>query len=482
MNTNLLNALKQIISQHGGVETLSDARRVKALLADLAAGEPKPQKNALIACLEQGFAVPLRNIPPGDRKTAKARMAERLNREEGLDPALCADTLDLLEAALFGKKAAGTAPSGGAVCPACGAALPEGARFCPACGAAAASGTVKPAAAAPAPQRPAVAARKVSPQQPVAAARKISPPQPAVAAPAPQKKEVWRELQILTGHDSIVSSVAYSPDGRQIVSGSDDCTVRIWDAEIGRLLRTWRHTDKVNSVTYSPDGRQIAAALDNGFKIWDVASWRELPFGNDYDHPSITTIVYRPDGRQIATVDEHGRLIIWDVASGRELRGIGGDYADMRSSPVAYSPNGSRIVSRVWNWFVRGGNHRLKISDAVSGQELKILNCHALSVAYSPDGRRILSGSTDGIKIWDAESGWEMQTLSGDPPSSYSPDGRRIVSASTDGIKIWDAETGRLLQTLKGHTYGATSVAYSPDGRRIASGSVDGPVKIWGAE
>jgi hypothetical protein len=102
VNTNLLNALKQIVSRHGGVEILSDARRVKALLSDLAAGEPKPQKNALIVCLEQGFAAPLRNVPPGDHKTAKAKLAERLNREEGLDPALCADTLDLLEAALFG--------------------------------------------------------------------------------------------------------------------------------------------------------------------------------------------------------------------------------------------------------------------------------------------------------------------------------------------------------------------------------------------
>jgi hypothetical protein len=98
MNTNLLNALKEIVSQYGGVETLSDARRVKALLADLAAAEPRPQKNALIACLEGDFAAMLQNVPAHERGAAKSKLAERLNREEGLDAALCADTLDLLEA------------------------------------------------------------------------------------------------------------------------------------------------------------------------------------------------------------------------------------------------------------------------------------------------------------------------------------------------------------------------------------------------
>jgi hypothetical protein len=103
MNTALLNALKEIVSRYGGVETLSDARRVKALLADLAATEPRPQKNALIACLEGGFAAMLQNVPAHERGAAKAKLAERLNREEGLDAALCADTLDLLEAALLGS-------------------------------------------------------------------------------------------------------------------------------------------------------------------------------------------------------------------------------------------------------------------------------------------------------------------------------------------------------------------------------------------
>jgi tetratricopeptide (TPR) repeat protein len=127
MNTTLLNVLQQIVSQYG-VETLSDARWVKALLSDLAVKEPKPHKNALVACLGQGFAAMLQNLPAGERGPAKAKLAERLNREEGLDPALCADTLDLLEVALFGV------PEQKTVCRNCGKELQAEWKACPYCG------------------------------------------------------------------------------------------------------------------------------------------------------------------------------------------------------------------------------------------------------------------------------------------------------------------------------------------------------------
>jgi tetratricopeptide (TPR) repeat protein len=110
MNITLLNALKQIVSQYGGLETLSNARQVKALLSDMAAGEPKPKKTALVACIEQGFVALLQEVPAAERGQAKTKLAERLNRKEGLDAALCADTLDLLEAALFGNVSPKNAP------------------------------------------------------------------------------------------------------------------------------------------------------------------------------------------------------------------------------------------------------------------------------------------------------------------------------------------------------------------------------------
>jgi hypothetical protein len=144
MNTNLLNVLKQITSDYGA-EVLNDSRRVKALFADLAKDEPKPQKNALLACLEHGFAAVLRDIPAGGRAACKASLAERLYREEGLAETLCNDTLDLLETAVCGE-VSGAVRAENRFCTACGAALSEGARFCPSCGV--------PAGSSPAKSRP----------------------------------------------------------------------------------------------------------------------------------------------------------------------------------------------------------------------------------------------------------------------------------------------------------------------------------------
>jgi predicted amidophosphoribosyltransferase len=148
-------------------------------------------------------------------------MAERLNREEGLDPVLCADTLDLLEAALFEAERSGT-KTGGPVCPACGTALSEKARFCSACGAAVAAGTetggpVCPACGTALPEK----ARFCPTCGAVAVVGAITTAQNA------QDNDVWRELRTLTGHFDPVYSVAYSPDGRRIVSGAWDNTIRI---------------------------------------------------------------------------------------------------------------------------------------------------------------------------------------------------------------------------------------------------------------
>ena len=112
---------------------------------------------------------------------------------------------------------------------------------------------------------------------------------------------------------------------------------------------------------------------------------------------------------------------------------------------------------------------------------------YVCSVAFSPDGKRIVSGSDDKtLKVWDATSGQEMLTLkghTGDVMSvAFSPDGKRIVSGSDDKtLKVWDAATGQETLTLKGHTNAVSSVAFSPDGKRIVSGSGDQTVKVWDA-
>ncbi|MFP3042600.1 caspase family protein [Treponema primitia] len=196
----------------------------------------------------------------------------------------------------------------------------------------------------------------------------------------------------------------------------------------------------------------------------------------------VQALAYSPDGSRIVSASRDTALKVWDTGSGRELRTLSGHTKEVFS--VVYSPDGKRIVSG-------SDDNTLKIWDAESGRELRTLTSHALGVnaaAWSPDGKYLVSGSRDHtIKIWDALTGQELRTL-GDFGRSgvvqalaWSPDGKRIVSGSLNKtVKVWDTASG-LLRTLSGHTGEVYFTAYSPDGSRIISGS-DRDVKIWDAE
>ncbi|EIM87778.1 uncharacterized protein STEHIDRAFT_155150 [Stereum hirsutum FP-91666 SS1] len=153
------------------------------------------------------------------------------------------------------------------------------------------------------------------------------------------------------------------------------------------------------------------------------------------------------------------------------------------ANSVAFSPDGTRVVSGLRDATVC-------IWDASTGEEVQKLGGHTASVnsvAFSADGTRVVSGSYDHtVRIWDASTGEEVQKLEGHARSvnsvAFSPDGTRVVSGSEDHtVRIWDASTGEEVQKLEGHTASVSSVAFSPDGTRVVSGSEDDTVRIWDA-
>jgi len=286
-------------------------------------------------------------------------------------------------------------------------------------------------------------------------------------------------LKTLRGHLDTVTSVAFSPDGRRIVTGSGDHTAKVWDAASGKELVTLKgHRDAVDCAAFSPDGlRIVTASNDATAKVWEAASGRELltlkgHFGG------VASVAYSPDGQRIVTASWDQTAKVWEAASGKELLALKGHSDQVHG--VAFSPDGQRIVTGSWDGTVR-------IWEAASGRELRALNGHSrvFSVAFSPDGRRIVRGSEDGTaEVWDAASGEELLALKGHTELilgvAFSPDGRRIVTGSTDQTaRVWDAANGRELLKLKGHGAQIWGAAFSPDGRRVVTGSWDKTARVW---
>ncbi|KAF7977772.1 hypothetical protein HWV62_2655 [Athelia sp. TMB] len=305
---------------------------------------------------------------------------------------------------------------------------------------------------------------------------------------------IWdAETSLLTagpirGHTGWVRSVTFSPDGHKVASGSDDCTICIWDGETGALAAGpfLGHTDYVLSVAFSPDGRKVASgSIDHTLRIWDAEAGGALAATFEGHTGEVNSVAFSLDGLRVASGSEDESIRIWDLERGSYVA-MTGDTGSILS--VAFSPDGQCVASG-------SSDNIIRIWDIKAGTVTALPLPHSgsvVSVAYPPDGSRVASGSSDEtVRIWDLQSGTVTRTFKGhtDWINSvvFSSDGQRIASASSDGtVRIWDAEPGPLVtdtsKPFKGHTEAIRSIAFSPDGRHIVSGSDDQTACIWDAE
>ena len=278
----------------------------------------------------------------------------------------------------------------------------------------------------------------------------------------------------LEGHSGPVLSIAYSPDGKRIVSSDFDNAVKVWDAQTGEELQTFAHTDSVYGVSFSPDGKTVASASRDGkAKLWNAETGEEI---QQFIHSGqVMSVDYHPNGKTIATGSRNGTVMLWDTESGLPLSRL--THSQVLSS-VSFSPDGKHLAA--------GGRDMVRLWNTETNDELEQFE-HSLitfAVAYSPDGKSVASGSSENtIKLWDVKTGKERKTLAGHTKSvcglAFSPNGKKVASGSPDGtIRLWDAQTGHLLQTISAESGHVNAVAFSPDGKTLASGSL-GTVQLW---
>lgn len=271
----------------------------------------------------------------------------------------------------------------------------------------------------------------------------------------------------------LVYSVAVSPDGTQVASGGPEMAVSVWDLATSRLIQRLPKEDGVYVVSFSPDGKYLAAGGEQAITIWETATGSQMA-RLKVNTGHVFALSYSLDGRWLVSGDlKHAR--VWDLATGQEIARF---KHNQPVNSVAFNPAGTSVISgsddftaRVWEVATESETARIEHAGEVT------------SVAFSPDGKFVISGSRDNTaRIWNPVNGSEFLRLNHDGSvffAGFSPDGSSVVTTSGDTTaRVWEAGTGREISRMT-HAGLVTSAAFSPDGKLVVSGSHDQTLRVW---
>jgi WD40 repeat protein/tRNA A-37 threonylcarbamoyl transferase component Bud32 len=309
--------------------------------------------------------------------------------------------------------------------------------------------------------------------------------------PADLRNWEWRHLkrglasrlerQVLGGRGGPVTAVAFFPDSRRVVTGSQDGRVTVWDAPSGHMLLSFKgHSAAVNAVAVSPDGHYLlTGGDDSAARLWDAHTGEEKDSLREHNR-AVTAVAFSPDGRLLATGGRDNQVRLWPTRRRQSLHTF--DAHRQEVSAVAFTPDGKRLVTtsldgttRLWDV------DKLRLAGVLERSDRGVTD-----LAVHPDGSRLATSCQDGTtRVWDTATGRNVLTLRGHLDAvhavTFTADGSRIVTAGQDGTtRVWDAGTALELANLRGHGDAVQGVAASPDGCWLVTCGRDGTARVWG--
>jgi WD40 repeat protein/tRNA A-37 threonylcarbamoyl transferase component Bud32 len=280
-------------------------------------------------------------------------------------------------------------------------------------------------------------------------------------------------------HGGEVLAVAFSPEGRRLLTASADRSARLWDVSTGSPLSPpLRHGGPVRAAAFNRAGTLVATAADDGLvRCWDALTG--APFGAPVPVGApVAALGFGPDGSTVAAAGGAGGLFLWDAATG--LPAHEPDGHDARTSTVAFAPDGATLA-------VAFDDGRVGLHEAATGRPRGGPIDHGAAItvlAFDPTGQRLLTGGRDGrARLWDLSPGAATVTLAHQGEvrcAGFRPGGEAFATAGEEGTaRLWDPATGRPIGEPLAHRARVDCLAFRPDGTMLATGSLDGTLRLW---